>query len=53
MKILLYVIAALLVIIWAILIIGFKTTASVHFILVFALIVLIFTMLFGKKLSRK
>jgi hypothetical protein len=53
MKILLYVIASLIFIIWAILIIGFKTSASVHYLLAIALIVVIFNILFGKKLSKK
>ncbi|MBN2615769.1 MAG: lmo0937 family membrane protein [Bacteroidales bacterium] len=52
-RILLYTVAGLIFIIWAILLIGFKTTASVHLLLVLALVLVIFNMLFGKKLSKK
>lgn len=53
MKILLYIIAGLIFIIWAILLFGFKTDASVHLLLVVALVLVIFNMVFGNKLSKK
>lgn len=50
MKLLLYVIAILLIIIWAIV---FKPTGIIHLMLVLAGIIIMVTILFNKKLSGK
>lgn len=49
MKNLLYVIAVLLIIIWGIIVISFDTSATVHFILLLAGVVIFIRYLLNKK----
>jgi hypothetical protein len=50
MKFLLYTIASLLIVIWAIL---FKPDELVHLLLAIAIAIILFTIVFGKSLSGK
>ncbi|MBN2613468.1 MAG: lmo0937 family membrane protein [Bacteroidales bacterium] len=52
MKNLLYVIAGLLIVIWAIVFLSFNASGIVHVLLVLAGFIILFRLLFGKQLSR-
>ena len=53
MKNALYVIAGLLIVIWLIVVIGFKPYGIVHLLLVAAGFIILFRIIFDKKLSNK
>jgi len=53
MKNLLYVIAALLAVIWGVIIWGFNPNASVHLLLAAAVIIILIRLAFDKQLSKK
>lgn len=53
MKNLLYVIAALLLVIWAIVFLSFDSSAFIHLLLVIAIIVVLIRLVFERKLSGK
>ena len=51
MKNLLYVIAGLLIVIWFIVFLGFKSSGMVHIILILAGLIILIRIAFNKKLS--
>lgn len=53
MKNLLYIIAALLVVIWGILFWGMQISGAVHFLLVIAMIFVLVRLAFSKQLSNR
>jgi tryptophan-rich sensory protein len=53
MKNLLYVIAGLLTIIWAIVFLSFHSSGFVHVLLIIAAIVVLISVFFGKQVSKK
>jgi hypothetical protein len=53
MKNTLYVIAGLLLVIWGIIFFGFNSSTLVHALLVIAAIIILFRIIFDKKLSNK
>lgn len=53
MKNLLYVVAALLIVIWAIVFLGFNSSAIVHSLLVIALLIVLVRIVFNRKLSSR
>lgn len=52
MKNLLYVIAALIVIIWALIYFGFHSGDEIHILLVVAIIIVLVRIVFSKQLSK-
>jgi hypothetical protein len=53
MKNLLYIIAALLIVIWGIIFLSFNASAFVHVILIVAGVIILIRILFDKKLSNE
>lgn len=53
MKNLLYVIAGLLIVIWAIVFLSFNSSGIVHLLLVLAIFIILVRILFNKQLSEK
>ena len=53
MKNALYVIAGLLIIIWAIIFFGFKTSGVINIVLFVAIFIIVVRLLFNKQLSKK
>ncbi len=53
MKNLLYVIAGLLIVIWAIIFIGFNSTGLVHILLGIAVLIILLRLSFNTQLSKK
>ena len=53
MKNTLYIIAGLLIVIWAIVYFGFESFGAIHMVLVLAILLIAARIIFNKKLSRK
>ncbi len=53
MKNLLYVIAGLLIVIWAIVFLSFNSSGMVHFLLLIAGFIILIRIVFGRQLSGK